>query len=253
MPRGDDLTNRKYGRLTVAACLNGVKSNGGGRTWICHCECGNTVQASTGSLNSGNTRSCGCLRTDMFTTHGMAGTPEYVAWSDMKHRCFNPSNPEYRHYGGRGISVCQRWRDSFQNFFNDMGLRPSETHSLDRYPNNDGDYEPGNCRWASKSEQSSNTRRNVYHNYGGEIATIAELATKHGINEPVLRNRLFRGMPIDDAVNVPVIPRTERIYTHNGTTLCLKDWATKEGINYHTLYNRIFTYGWSFEKAIQKK
>lgn len=104
---------------------------------------------------------CGCARAienKRRTKHGLAGTPEYHAWTAMKSRCNDPNSQAYDRYGGRGIKVCQRWQESFEAFVADVGKRPSADHSLDRYPNNDGNYEPGNVRWATRSQQQSNTR-----------------------------------------------------------------------------------------------
>lgn len=154
------LTGRRFGRLVVLD-LHGREH--GKVSWRCICDCGNLAYPSSWSLRSGVTRSCGCLHRDLQTKHGHAksgGTGpsgEYNSWTGMIQRCTNPSAKGYRHYGGRGITICERWRTSFPNFLADMGLKPGRSYSIDRRDVN-GNYEPGNCRWATVAEQARNQR-----------------------------------------------------------------------------------------------
>ncbi len=145
----------KYGKLTVIAELERAVDNQGfkRRRMLCRCECGKEISVRLISLRRGNTKTCGCVR----IKHGGTYTKEYRAWWDMQQRCNNPRHDRYASYGGRGIKVCEAWRE-FENFIRDMGTRPSSDHSIDR-TDNDGNYEPGNCRWATRSEQQRNTRR----------------------------------------------------------------------------------------------
>jgi hypothetical protein len=124
-------------------------------------------------------------------------TPEYRAWINMKSRCYNENVPMFRHHGGRGIRVCDRWIDSFAAFYEDMGPRPSSAHSLDRYPDNNGNYEPANCRWATQKQQMGNTRRNRF--VGETILTDAIQAS--GLKYSTVATRLMRGWPMDAALS----------------------------------------------------
>jgi hypothetical protein len=127
------------------------------------------------------------------TKHRKVNLPEYWAWRSMKDRCFNPVHKSFPYYGGRGITVCAVWRDSFVNFLQDVGLRPSPDYSLDRYPNNNGNYEPGNVRWATTVQQQQNTRKNRFFIYEGEVLCLSTLAKKLNLNSGTLWYKLRRG------------------------------------------------------------
>lgn len=148
----------RFGRL-VTVCEISPDSYGK-RRWACKCECGKLVFATSSALSLGKIKSCGCLKFDSpeFQTHGMSRQPTYVSWRNMWTRCTNPAYKQYADYGGAGVTVCERWK-SFENFLADMGSRPEEM-SLDRI-NPFGNYEPSNCRWATRLEQSRNTRGRV--------------------------------------------------------------------------------------------
>ncbi len=160
--RALDLSGQRFTRLLVVAKADPI----GGRTaWHCVCDCGAPVTTLTDRLTRGQTKSCGCWSADKARTrcstlnlrHGMKGTPEYDAWSNMLDRCRRVASAAFWFYGGRGITVCQAWRDSFEAFYDHIGPRPSSKHSLDRI-DNDGNYEPGNVRWATMTQQNSNKR-----------------------------------------------------------------------------------------------
>jgi hypothetical protein len=119
----------------------------------------------------------------------MHDTPEYHAWSGMRQRCYNPKSVDYKNYGGRGIKVCDRWRNSFDAFFEDMGRRPSATHCVER-DDNDGDYEPGNCRWATVTEQANNKRSNRVLTHQGETLSVADWSRRTGVPSTIIRKRI---------------------------------------------------------------
>lgn len=154
--RRQDITNRVFSNLTALEPTDEFS----GRTvkWLCRCKCGNIVKVALSNLNNGNTKSCGCLHSQNNLSH----TPEYRAWYNLIERCTKIENSRFKDYGGRGIAVCERWLYSFQNFLSDMGFRPSSEHSIDRV-NNDGNYEPGNCKWSTPTEQANNRRNNVFN------------------------------------------------------------------------------------------
>lgn len=152
-----NLTGLQFNRLTVVRFHDRTMGESHIIRWWCRCDCGNELPVQVTYLRNGSTKSCGCWRTEKNKTHGLTGTSEWTTWVQMIDRCSRENNSRYQDYGGRGISVCERWRSSFTNFLTDMGKRPSPGHSLDR-EDNDGNYEPGNCRWATASQQALNQR-----------------------------------------------------------------------------------------------
>lgn len=200
MPNFKDLTGQRFGRLSVLE-LDSKRFNGSRYVyyWRCHCDCGNVCTVSTHGL-TGGTKSCGCLQKEhtrfATTTHGMSRTNSlYTVWAKMKNRCLNPTNDSYIRYGGRGITVCDEWRDSFQAFYDCVSKLEhfgEKGYTLDRV-DNDGNYEPGNVRWADKKTQQSNTRRNIFVEYQGERVTVEEAARRSGINKRTLLNRVKAG------------------------------------------------------------
>lgn len=198
------LIGTKLNRLTILEFMGTNKH--GNKIFSCLCDCGNTITVYAGHLKNGNPKSCGCYAKEVKTKHNNAGlnrTTEYVIWLNIKQRCFNKSLKSYSNYGGRGISICERWKHSFENFLSDMGRRPTSKHSIERI-NNDKNYEPENCCWATRKVQANNTRTNVFFNYNGDRLTISQLAEKYKINFNTLYGRLFRtGLPINKAIESP--------------------------------------------------
>ena len=155
-----DLAGQRFGRLVVSRRAGTTAHRRS--LWECRCDCGNTRLVPADNLKRENTRSCGCLRKEVAkelnTVHGGTRSREFNTWKGMQRRCYLQSAAGFKNYGGRGIAVCDRWLHSFENFLADMGCKPSPKHSIDRI-NNDGNYEPGNCRWATAKEQRQNRRR----------------------------------------------------------------------------------------------
>lgn len=184
-----DLTGRKFSRLKVDSRAGTSKHQKS--LWNCTCDCGNHVVVDTSTLTQGNTKSCGCLRTDELQRRGFRkdiGTKTYRIWQAMLNRCRNKNVPHYCNYGGRGITVCDRWAN-YENFVSDMGKCPEGDMSIDRI-DNDGNYEPGNCRWATRKEQNRNKRGNRLITYDGETMILKEWAERLDIDQASLRERL---------------------------------------------------------------
>ncbi len=192
--RVKDLIGLRFGRWLV---LQYAGVRGRNHRWICVCDCGRKKEIWGSALKNGSSQSCGCLQKEIASKnlreirlkHGMTGTPEYQSWNHMKQRCYNTNDHKYPHYGGRGISVCKRWIESFENFFEDMGTRPSSEYSLGRI-NNDGDYRPENCRWETAKQQERNTTRNRLLTLGGISLCLSEWAECTGLNRTTIERRI---------------------------------------------------------------
>jgi len=195
-----DETGNVYGKLTVIA-FSGLRSKYA--YWSCHCECGNEVDARGTGLRYGSHQSCGC---SYYKANGLYHTAEHRAWSGLIQRCTNPKNPRFSEWGGRGISVCDRWRNSFLDFYEDMGPKPSPKHSIDRI-NNDGNYEPSNCRWATPRQQTLNSRHARYLTHNGETLCLADWARRTGIKRHTIAARLDKqGWSIAEALTHSASP-----------------------------------------------
>lgn len=203
-----DLTGQRFGRL-VALELDGIRNKT--TFWRCQCDCGNIVVVDYPNLHSGNTKSCGCYKKECGYQRGISQRkcasldskltskhPLYQTWTNLLNRCRNPRNRAYNDYGGRGIKVCERWSGDlgFENFVNDMGERPSKKHSIDRM-DNDGDYCPENCRWATQKEQANNQRRNNYIISNGEKISLTSLCERHGLIYDFCKYHLKYGVDIN--------------------------------------------------------
>lgn len=196
-------TKPKIGKLTV---IQYAGKNGNSHYWICRCECGNFTKTRAYHLICDICRSCGCLQIEntikRSTTHGMSHSSEYKIRQTMINRCYCTLSDNYNRYGGRGIKVCERWLDSFENFLQDMGKRPSDKHSIDRIDVN-GDYSPENCRWTTKKEQANNRNTNIVVEYNNEVLTLKQLSEKINIKYITLIKRYNHG-DRDDKLIRPV-------------------------------------------------
>lgn len=204
MTRLIDLTGVRFGRLIVQQRVGSIKHGAGtAPVWSCVCECGKHCVVSGPCLRGGFTKSCGCiqLRHGAYAGRSNRPIPEYSVWTSMIQRCENPSSQQFSSYGGRGISVCERWHDPAR-FLLDMGPRPGKGYSLDRIDVN-GNYEPGNCRWATAIEQANNKRTNHVLVVEGRALNISEWARETGIFVSTIRERIKRGWSPERAISVP--------------------------------------------------
>jgi hypothetical protein len=205
--RKDIIPGEKFNRLTVIRELETTSKIYGKQKypkytrWVeALCECGSVKKYNISEVRRGHAKSCGCLSIEIATAravsmakHGMNNSPEYVVWVQMRQRCFNPRHHAYADYGGRGVTVCERWADSFENFYADVGPRP-KGKSLDRYPDTNGHYEPCNVRWATQREQCNNKRNNVIVCFEGKTQTIVEWARELQVKPGALYARARKGM-----------------------------------------------------------
>jgi hypothetical protein len=198
-----EMSGQKYGRLSVIAYAGSLKKKA---RWECLCDCGSAYVAIGHDLRSGNTSSCGCIHREQLVarnrTHGRSGTTEYNIWAGMIDRCTRPAHKDFHRYGGRGITICDRWRNSFEAFFSDMGCRPSQKHSIDRM-DNDGNYEPGNCQWTTQTMQVRNSRRARPLTLNGRTQSIREWSVELDIGYWTIVNRLARGYSHEEALTRP--------------------------------------------------
>jgi len=234
-----------FGRLTVIAESDGQVSPGGElrRNFTCKCECGTVKDYLLTNLRQKNVvKSCGCFTVDRMSTHGLSNTPEYKIWVDINFRCKDVTNPNY---GGRGISVCERWQNSFEMFFMDMGPRPEGT-SIERKDNSLG-YSPQNCTWATTVEQANNKRNNRLLTHNGETLTVAQWNKKLGFKRDTVTARLNLGWSVEDALSASTRPSKK--LTYQGETLSAEAWAVRLGIKAGVIYHRINKLGWSVEQT----
>lgn len=204
-----DMRGKRCGRLVVVK-LDAKRK--GEYHWLCKCDCGETCLVRGQLLRSGATKSCGCYNREVQTKrqlkHGRSKTREYSIWSGMKARCFNRNHIGYKHYGGRGITVCDAWRDSFEEFYKDMGPRPSKKHHIHRIDNN-GDYSPENCEWTTVRQNQRQRGNNALFTHEGKTLCVAEWAEEKGVCEKLLRNRIRNGWSFERAITTPKPPKAQ--------------------------------------------
>ncbi len=240
-PRFIDLTGQTFGKWTILGPHSIDKH--GRYMWLCRCECGVEKHVNGTDLRIG--KSSSCHRCTKKHVHGGSGTPVFNVWRAMRDRCRNPHNPAYHRYLGRGIAVCDRWHD-FANFRDDMGPRPSSSHSIERI-DNDGDYCPENCYWATWKEQANNRVTNRMLTHGGKTLHLSEWAEEIGIGYGTLTSRLSLGWSPERALTTP-LARAKEI-TFRGETKTISGWAEETGISRDTIAQRL-KLGWSTERTL---
>lgn len=239
-----DMSGVRYGSVVAIAPTGRCASRD--VAWEFLCDCGITFTASGYAFRSGRRTTCpecaSALCGASSVTHGMTNTPEYRIWTGIKKRCYNNKQKAYPNYGGRGIRVCDKWLNSFDAFFSDMGERPSARHSIERIDVN-GDYAPSNCKWATPIEQANNKRVTVRI----DGIPIAELSRETGIKHATLYARATVGRR-----GYPVLGPQVLTLEHNGITDTTAGWSKRTGIKQTTINMRVTKYGWPVEKALTK-
>jgi hypothetical protein len=206
----------RFGRLTVIQSDSGCRA-----TSLCRCDCGIQKSIRNDGLQTGHAQSCGCLRKERAAagtakahlthgdTAGRKSTTEYASWMGIKSRCLDSESPAYGRYGGRGITMCMEWYMSYSQFLKDMGRKPSPQHSIDRIDNN-GNYEPKNCRWATRQQQMRNKRTTIILTFRGETLTLPEWAERTGLGRSTILARIKRyGWSVDSALTIPIMSHAE--------------------------------------------
>lgn len=227
MPRINDLTGKKFGKLTAIKRVG--KSKQGRYLWLCKCECGGEKVVVHSDLVTGNTKTCGCVITN--TSHGMSRSKLYKKWTDIKMRCYNPKNKNFKNYGQRGIKMCEEWKNDFssfaiwamQNGYDDSA--PRGKYTIDRIDVN-GDYTPENCRLVDIQTQERNKRNTYYAKYNGKNIPVAALCAELNLQYQAVYLRIVRGEPIESAVTRPV--KLRKASLDKGINPCVDMETAKE-------------------------
>jgi len=200
-----NIIGQKFNKLTVIS--RAPDKQKWKPIYNCLCDCGNKVIVYNYNLKNNHTTSCGCHQKRVASkknrTHYLTGSTEYRTWANMKNRCYNTRSKRFNDWGGRGIKVCDRWIDSFENFLEDMGKKPTPQHSIDRIDNN-GNYTPSNCKWSTTIEQSNNKNNNVVLEYKGRKLTISEWSRVTKITDKVLYSRISKGWNVEKTLTTPI-------------------------------------------------
>lgn len=221
------------------------RKSGGNKIGLFYCVCGNYKETDICLVRRGVIKSCGCLQKILAVKlgkskikHGMTNSPEFKTWQRMKSRCYNKKSKDYPDYGGRGIKVCDRWLNSFENFYKDMGNRPSKNHSIERNDTNK-DYCPENCLWATDYIQSRNKRNNIIIKYNNKEQTLIDWSIELNIPYKILHNRFHKlKWSIERCFTEKVIPQNNLI-EYNSKVQNIKEWSKELGISYSALRKRL--------------
>ena len=201
-----DLTNFKYGKLTVIKKTN-EKTKDNKILWLCQCKCGNTITLQTYAILSGRTRSCGCLRPELskklFSGVRQENLRLYRIWTGIKQRCYNEKYNDYKDYGAKGVIMCEDWKNNYESFYIwAINNGYSDSLSIDRIDTT-GNYEPNNCRWADDETQANNKRNTLYFNIDGEKKSLHQICQEKGVDKTLIYSRLWNGWNLEDALNTP--------------------------------------------------
>ena len=229
MGKALDLTGH---RMEMATVIRYAGKDKRGRLWWIRCDCGAEKVVTRNEIRAGQ-MSCGCLHIAMMKdgigkTHGLSDSHEYVSWRAMKHRCMNPNASDYDSYGGRGITVCKEWLESFESFLSHIGPMSSPGMTVERINNANGAYEPGNVRWATRREQGANMRINVLLTAFGMTLHLSEWARRTGIPRRTISRRVKQGMAHEKALSAPRVPR-EKISQSDAMTILSRVSAGETG------------------------
>lgn len=256
MTKQKNLIGKRFGKLTVIAKGEPINQHGTNlSTWICQCDCGVIKTIRQHNLLAGGSKSCGCGQMGgkyhIHNLHNSSKTRLYGIWQGIKQRCFNPKNKNYHNYGGRGITICEQWKDNFvcfQQWALSSGYEDNLT--IDRIEVN-GNYEPNNCRWLTRGEQQNNKRDTHRFNINGEILTIRDVSERYNIDLELIRHRISAGYTIEEIL-ANETKNKPSIVTYKGETHHIKEWSKIIGISESTIYSRIYR-GLPVEKVLAPK
>lgn len=245
--RVQDMTGQRFGNLFAVRVTGRAAS--GDLKWEFVCDCGLVFTANGYYARCGKITTCPECAAERSKrasiTHGMSNSREFGIWVGMHTRCYNPKAASFHNYGGRGIEICQRWRDSFENFLHDMGFAPSPRHSIER-KDNDGHYTPDNCYWATAIEQANNKRTNIVMTINGVTRTLSQWAKFFGATRASAFYRYSQGLRGE-----AVFKTTKTVLTHNGISDTVSGWSKRTGIKATTINQRL-KYHWSVERALSQ-
>lgn len=234
-----NLVGKRFGKLVVLSQAD--RDEKGRILWLCKCDCGNTVKVLGAALKN-STKSCGCYRKEYMSkrqkTHGKRNTRIYNTWNAMRQRCNNENSPSYKNYGGRGIKVCEEWESSFEAFYAwAMNNGYEDDLTIERI-NNDGNYEPSNCRWIPIDRQANNKRSTNYVTYMGKTQSLSDWCRELGLDYKVINERNCNNRNRTPEELFKPVGYTKDMITYNGETLCLSDWCRKLNLNINTIRDR---------------